>query len=482
MQGDPTSGLGLETAWQLLLAWLTLHEVLLIFLAILFEESGIPMPIPADIAMAMVGYRVAQGRMTLLEAFIIGQSATLIGSSILYWVGRRGGRPLLYRYGKLIHLSPQRISQVERLVTQHGPLSVIIGRQIPGLRLAAPLACGIFRVRYRLFLPAMFVGSSVYIGIFIALGMWGGPALFTRLRVQGVPFRLLGSTILLVVAALLLRVLSRRAREVVGWADRRAASHRRSLEAALLAGLVASALTSLGITWLLDLISFVAHTAPERALLQWLDVTATVAVPGAGPQNPYRLLMIGLLATLPAQAVSHILWACLYALMVQPYLRGRSTIRGLQFALLPWLFSGLVVFPLLDAGFFGTLLNAGPLPMIGELFRSILFGATLGTLYRLIRLARQPRQQRGAHCDNEHDQRNQRDQPTLPPHANGMNGIAGLSNVGLLQNGEAVPVPDAAPDAGAASIPVEAGAAAVAAPAAETVAIPIPRTPSSPVK
>ena len=162
----------MHSSWQAVLAWLNAHESLFIFLAILLEESGIPMPLPADIAMALAGYRVAQGQMSILEAFAIGQVATLTGSSLLFWVGRRGGRPLLARYGKYLFLNPERLNQAERMITRLGPLAVIIGRQIPGLRLASPLACGVFRVPYRVFLPAMFVGSTVYIGAFIALGIY----------------------------------------------------------------------------------------------------------------------------------------------------------------------------------------------------------------------------------------------------------------------------------------------------------------------
>ena len=106
---DGSLPLGFQHTWQALLTWFTNHEVLLIFLAILLEESGIPMPLPADLAMALAGHRVAQGRMSLWEAFLIGQTATLAGSSVLYWVGRRGGRPLLFRYGSLLRIRAHRL-------------------------------------------------------------------------------------------------------------------------------------------------------------------------------------------------------------------------------------------------------------------------------------------------------------------------------------------------------------------------------------
>ena len=363
------------------------------------------MPLPADIAMALAGHRVAQGQMSLLQAFLIGQGATLAGSSILYYVGRRGGRPLLFRYGKLLHLNAHRIAQAERLVTRLGPLSVIIGRQIPGLRLAAPLACGVFRIPYRLFLPAMFVGSSIYIGIFIALGMWGGPAMLAAIQVSELPLRWLASTVLLGLTGWMLRLLGRRAREVMSPAFRLAASRRRSVEAALLAGLGASAISGLVLTWLLDLIGIIAQSPPQRALLQVLETTRALPVATTG-LSPQRLVVAGLTATVPFQVLMLMLWAVVYAMVFEPRRRGRAAARGLQFALLPWLFMMLVVFPVLGTGAFGLALGAGLIPAAGELLRHAIYGVTLGSVYRLVRLARIPRPRHQAHhAAHQHDAR-----------------------------------------------------------------------------
>jgi membrane protein DedA with SNARE-associated domain len=392
-----------NSAWESALTWFSQHESLFIFLAILFEESGIPMPLPADLAMALAGFRVAQGQMSLLEAFLIGQAATLIGSSALYWVGRRGGRALLFRYGKYIHVNAHRIGQAERLITRLGPLAVIIGRQVPGLRLAAPLACGVFRVPFRQFLPAMFVGSSLYIGVFIGIGMWGGPAAVELLRSHGLPLRFLASTLLLLLTVFLLRLLAKRARDVTVPIHRQVVSRRQSLEAGLIAGLVSSAVTSLAVTWLLELVGLIAGAPPERGLLLLLgNDPAPTFLRALAERAPQRIALTGLALALPAQIATHVVWALLYAFVFERRLRGPASVRGLQFSLLPWLVSGLVFFPLVDAGVFGFALG-GALPVVTELVRNAVFGVTLGTLFRLVSLARQPR----LHSHPRHGHRHQ---------------------------------------------------------------------------
>ena len=103
----------------------------------------------------------------------------------------------------------------------------------------------------------------------------------------------------------------------------------------------------------------------------------------------------GLGALLPLLVVAQLLWAVLYAAVAEPRLRGSAGVRGLQFALVPWLTSGLLYLPLIGAGPFGLALGAGWLPILGEAVRCAIFGVSLGVLYRLVRLARQPRKHSG---------------------------------------------------------------------------------------
>ena len=83
------------------------------------------------------------------------------------------------------------------MVTQHGALAVIVGRLVPGLRIVTPLACGVFRVPYRQFLPALAVASSVYLAVVIAVGVVGGPALLEALDLGILPVRFVVTTLLL---------------------------------------------------------------------------------------------------------------------------------------------------------------------------------------------------------------------------------------------------------------------------------------------
>ena len=70
------------------------YDDLVIFLWLLIEETGFPLPLPGDLAMLLAGHRVAEGKLNAVWALVLLESATLIGGSVLYWLrGRRGGPP-----------------------------------------------------------------------------------------------------------------------------------------------------------------------------------------------------------------------------------------------------------------------------------------------------------------------------------------------------------------------------------------------------
>lgn len=78
-----------------------------------------------------------------------------------------------------------------------------------------------------------------------------------------------------------------------------------------------------------------------------------------------------------------LVWALIYARFAEPMLSGPGYIQGMLFALVPFVLSVIIVFPLMDGGFLGSDLGAGPLPVIGNLILHLVYGAVLGTMYAL---------------------------------------------------------------------------------------------------
>lgn len=78
-----------------------------------------------------------------------------------------------------------------------------------------------------------------------------------------------------------------------------------------------------------------------------------------------------------------LLWAMIYARWAEPMLSGPGWRRGALYSLVPWLLSIVVFFPVAGVGLFGSDLDAGPLPVLGNLVLHLVYGITLGTLYAI---------------------------------------------------------------------------------------------------
>jgi membrane protein DedA with SNARE-associated domain len=57
-------------------------------------------PLPSEIIMPFSGYLVSTGQMNLWLVGIAGAVGCVLGSLVAYWVGTKGGRPLIEKYGR----------------------------------------------------------------------------------------------------------------------------------------------------------------------------------------------------------------------------------------------------------------------------------------------------------------------------------------------------------------------------------------------
>jgi hypothetical protein len=76
-----------------------------------------------------------------------------------------------------------------------------------------------------------------------------------------------------------------------------------------------------------------------------------------------------------------ILWALCYSAIFEQRLSGPGWQRGMQFSLVPWVLSLVAFFPVVGVGFFGSSLNAGPLPALGNLILHLVYGGIVGLVY-----------------------------------------------------------------------------------------------------
>jgi membrane protein DedA with SNARE-associated domain len=80
------------------------------------------------------------------RAGLCGAVGNVIGSLIAYWVGAKGGIPLLMRWGKYILIFPHDIERANRWFSKYGDRITFISRLLPAVRTFISLPAGIARM------------------------------------------------------------------------------------------------------------------------------------------------------------------------------------------------------------------------------------------------------------------------------------------------------------------------------------------------
>lgn len=153
-----------------------------LFLLLLVEEAGVPLPLPGDTVIMFAGYQASMGKIGLLEAAVAVTLAVQMGSAILYMLSRRLGHTLLFKYGKFIHLDQSKLDKVERWIHQRGPIMVLVGRLTPGLRTPTSIIAGVFEVPYHQFLFYTTLAAVSWSGLWLLLGFFFGRQLIPLAR------------------------------------------------------------------------------------------------------------------------------------------------------------------------------------------------------------------------------------------------------------------------------------------------------------
>lgn len=216
----------LRAPFHAIVAFYLFHEFAALFLLLLLEEAGIPLPVPGDVLVAWAGARQTHSPGYTLTVLVACAAGVFLGSSLLYTVMRRRGRPLLERYGRYVHLNERRLERMERWFRRHGVVAILCGRMIPGLRMPTTVMAGLSDVPYRTYAPACAVTAVAWAALYYYLGeMLQRPVRFVTARLLGEPDTLSDWIIVAIALALLTSVAA-------VWYLRRRARQRNSLSSA----------------------------------------------------------------------------------------------------------------------------------------------------------------------------------------------------------------------------------------------------------
>jgi membrane protein DedA with SNARE-associated domain len=116
-------------------------------------------PIPSEVIMPLAGYALAHTQLQLIILATVASLASNLGSIPAYWVGARGGRPMVERYGSFILLSRHDLDRVDGFFNRFGSIAVLIGRMLPIVRTFIAFPAGVAKMNQLRFHIYTFLGS-----------------------------------------------------------------------------------------------------------------------------------------------------------------------------------------------------------------------------------------------------------------------------------------------------------------------------------
>jgi membrane protein DedA with SNARE-associated domain len=133
------------------------------------NSSGIP--IPSELIMPFSGYLVYLGRFNLLLVVIAGSLGCNLGSAVAYWIGAKGGRPLVVRYGKWVLMSQHDLDRMTWFFDRYGSIAILVGRMLPVVQTFVAFPAGIAKMTRLRFHVYTTVGSLVWYSCLAWVGM-----------------------------------------------------------------------------------------------------------------------------------------------------------------------------------------------------------------------------------------------------------------------------------------------------------------------
>jgi len=160
------------------------YGYLAVFAVVALESAGVPFP--GETALVTAAVFAGRGTLNIEAVIACAAAAAIFGDNCGYWIGRRFGFPLLYRYGHLLPLDEGKLKVAQYLFLRHGGKIVFFGRFVAILRTFAAFLSGVNQLPWPRFLAFNAAGGVVWATLFGLGGYFLGVAFETYARPVGI--------------------------------------------------------------------------------------------------------------------------------------------------------------------------------------------------------------------------------------------------------------------------------------------------------
>ena len=176
-------------------------------LGILIESSGIPFP--GEILLLAAAAWAAARNHSIVLVILFGFAGSTVGADLGYFIGHRGGRPFVERFGRIFRIRPEHIASSEMFFARYGDRAILLARFVVGLRTWGSMLAGMAHMPFWRFQVFSAIGGLAWATVIGLAGYFLGSNLQlieTVVRAVGI-----GGLAIIVVLVIIAVVVRRRA-------------------------------------------------------------------------------------------------------------------------------------------------------------------------------------------------------------------------------------------------------------------------------
>lgn len=134
--------------------------------------DSVGVPFPGEAVLLAASAWAAARHQSVVLVIVFGFVGATAGADIGYFLGYKGGRPFVERFGTFFHIRPGHIARSELFFARHGSKAILAGRFVLGMRTWGSMLAGMSRMpfwRFQLFSAigglawALIVGLAGYL-------------------------------------------------------------------------------------------------------------------------------------------------------------------------------------------------------------------------------------------------------------------------------------------------------------------------------
>jgi membrane protein DedA with SNARE-associated domain len=156
----------------LLEPWVREYGVAAVFLILMLESFG--MPLPGESLLIVASILAGRADLSFVALFFAAWAGAVVGDSIGYLIGRKLGGVLLRHYGSKVGLTSERLSKVEAAFARWGPLAVAFARFFNVLRQLNGVVAGSLKMPWPKFLFFNALGGAAWALTWTIVGYYVG--------------------------------------------------------------------------------------------------------------------------------------------------------------------------------------------------------------------------------------------------------------------------------------------------------------------